>query len=248
MSYNISVDVIHKIKKVTTHVYDHLPKQFQQHSLIFKDGKTTRDAITRYHVIGIKTCRQTESTSNNTKDRKIVKSKKTLDKNKKKEEEEKAMKGKWEEDIIVVPKFILCILQNRMYDGIYYTFLMTHSLIGKKTDTNIGYSTNPIYDIYLHNNQLINDRTTNAAAPFWVLDMVLGPFTSFNKAFVCSKEWVSGTRGKVSKRKKAHFLNNDYDVNLYSSEIRPKKPFLEYLKDIAHHSYIDTYLSLTGKK
>ncbi len=159
-------------------------------------------------------------------------------------EKQRALLENTEESIAVIPKSILCAIKNKINTGIYYTFLMTHSLKGKKTSAHIGYSTNPMYDVYLHNNLIINDRTTNTAAPHWVLDIVLGPFSCRNKAIECSKEWVNNTRGKPSKRKKGYLLSKVDAVNLYTKQIPQKEVFSDYLKRTAPPIYSVAYEKL----
>lgn len=145
------------------------------------------------------------------------------------------------EGIIVVSKSILCILENRLFTGNYYTFLMTHPLRGEKTSANVGYSTNPAYDVYLHNHLLTNDRTTSPAAPHWILDMVLGPFISVEVAIECSKELVSNSRGMTSKRKRASLLSRIYNVPLYDVAKKPTIPLKEYLATTAPPIYTHHY-------
>mgnify|MGYP000509361440 CR=1 FL=1 len=149
-----------------------------------------------------------------------------------------------EAEVMTISGETLCTLENRLFRGIYYSFLMTHSLQGEKTSANIGFSTNPMLDVYLHNNLLTNDRTTKAAAPYWVLDMVLGPFPFKEKAVHCSEEWVSGTRGKDSKRKKAALLKIIHNVNLYDSGRPLGVPFRDFLITRAHPLLVKKYDSL----
>lgn len=149
------------------------------------------------------------------------------------------------ETVMTISGEILCTLENRLFRGVYYSFLMTHSLQGEKTSANIGYSTNPMLDVYRHNNLLTNDRTTKAAAPYWVLDMVLGPFPFKEKAIHCSNEWVSGTRGKDSKRKKATLLKIIHNVNLYDSGHSVGVSFRDFLiSQQAQPSLLKKYDSL----
>lgn len=149
------------------------------------------------------------------------------------------------ETVMTISGEVLCTLENRLFRGVYYSFLMTHSLQGEKTSANIGYSTNPMLDVYRHNNLLTNDRTTKAAAPYWVLDMVLGPFPFKEKAIHCSNEWVSGTRGKDSKRKKATLLKIIHNVNLYDSGHPVGVSFRDFLiTQQAHPSLLKKYDSL----
>lgn len=143
--------------------------------------------------------------------------------------------------IMIVPKRVLSTLQRKPFLGLHYAFLMTHPLFGKKTSANVGYSTNPMYDVHLHNTLAINDRTTSAAAPHWILDIVLGPFISVELAIECTKEWVTHTRGKKSKRKKAYFLSRIYDVPLYAAATKPTVTLRDYLAENAPPNYMECY-------
>jgi hypothetical protein len=90
-----------------------------------------------------------------------------------------------------------------------------------KTDSHVGYSTNPLLDLFCHNQRLFVDRNTCMAAPHWMLDIVLGPFASKEQAVECGRGWVSRTRGKEPKREKAPFLASIYDVDMYSFRVEP---------------------------
>lgn len=149
--------------------------------------------------------------------------------------------GVEQSSIMIVPKRVLSTLQRKPFLGVHYAFLMTHPLFGKKTSANVGYSTNPMYDVHLHNSLAINDRTTSAAAPHWILDIVLGPFISVELAIECTKEWVSHTRGKKSKRKKAYFLSRIYDVPLYAVATKPTVSLRDYLLENAPPNYTECY-------
>jgi len=157
-------------------------------------------------------------------------------------------KAEENEGIIVVSKSILCTLENRLFTGNHYSFLMTHPLYGKKTSANVGYSTNPAHDVYLHNHLLTNDRTTSAAAPHWILDMVLGPFISVERAVECSKDWVNNSRGMTSKRKRASLLSRIYNVPLYDVAKKPSVPLEEYLATNAPPVYTQHYKRMVSQK
>lgn len=118
------------------------------------------------------------------------------------------------------------------YDGEYYTFLMSHN-VSSKTDSYVGYTTNPVRDVYLHNERLIPDRNTAAAAGNWELDVVLGPFACKAVAIDCGRTWVHGTRGKLPKRKKAPFLSNAFNVPMYDCRTKLEEPFEDYLERMA---------------
>lgn len=147
------------------------------------------------------------------------------------------------ETTMILPVSLCNMLRGKLFGGgRYYAFLFTHSLRGKKTDTFIGCGTNPMHELWLRNNQLSNDRATNSAAPYWTVSRVLGPFNCFEKAVACTQDWVSGTRGKVSKCNKAEFLARIYDVDLYTSEKRDdESPFGDYLRRVAPACYVQTY-------
>lgn len=149
-----------------------------------------------------------------------------------------------------VRKAILCALENRLYTGIYYAFLMTHPLHGKKTSANIGYSTNPALDVYRHNHLLTNDRTTSAAAPHWTVDVVVGPFITCEKSKQCTEDWVIDSRGIESKRNRAVLMSRIYGVPLYSAHIKPQVPLKQYLAEKAPPIYTESYRKMKngGKK
>lgn len=154
-----------------------------------------------------------------------------------------------ESGITVIDKKNYCLLSNRFYDGDYYVLLMTHPLDGKKTDTNISYNTDPILEIFLHNNLLINDRSTSAAAPYWGADAILGPFASLGRSMECSEGIVQNTRGDVSKRNKCIKLQKQYDVNLYLSTITDKiTTYSEYVHNNTPPSYIKAYQDRYGMR
>jgi len=160
------------------------------------------------------------------------------------------IKNKIEEDgtiqnkkkgIILVSELIKSILLDDIFTGIYYVFLMSHSLKGMKKNTNITYGTNPILTLLLHNSNKNYDKETSAAAPFWELDIVMGPFLFLKKAIECCDEWVNGTRGKKSKRNRAiNILSSKYNVPIYSSQIKLPYSLHDYLNHIdAPKQYIE---------
>ena len=104
------------------------------------------------------------------------------------------------------------------YKGRYFIYLMSHSVVSK-TDSHVGYTTNPLVDLFCHNHRLFVDRNTCMAAPHWMLDIVLGPFASKEQAIECGRTWVSRTRGKEPKREKAPLLARIYNVDMYSFRV-----------------------------
>lgn len=150
--------------------------------------------------------------------------------------------------VLMLPKRTFCALSGQPNDGDYYVFLMSHPLKGLKTETNIGYSKDPIHSLYLHNHGLVYDKVTAVAAPFWRLDNVLGPFSGKALAMKCAEQWVAKTRGTPSKQRRAKELAQFYAVNLYSAERRLTQSFISYLYAInAPYAYIQMYQALTNK-
>lgn len=129
-------------------------------------------------------------------------------------EEEDEMK-----EMIEVSISELVCLYGGHEDGQWYTYLASlPDCIVNKTDSYIGYTTNPLADIHLHNAKLLPtpDRDTGSAAPHWMLDIVLGPFLCEELAKQCGKLWVIKTRGKKSKRNRASILAGFFNVPLYT--------------------------------
>jgi hypothetical protein len=151
--------------------------------------------------------------------------------------------------MLAISKHHYCVLHNQMFPGAYYAFLMSHDLKNKKKDTNIGFSKDPVYSLYLHNEQRIVNKNTSSAAPHWKLDTVLGPFSTARRAELCCDEWVTKTRGKDSKQTKGFVLHKLFSVNLYSCKIKLNEPFDQFLCNInAPKNYIDTTRKLYSIK
>lgn len=148
-------------------------------------------------------------------------------------------------------------MSNGAFLGVYYAFLMVHARKGKKKDTNVGVSQNPIFAVIAHNNQayvprgtdavkggatnrrhetrldnrifpVIYDKDTASAAPHWKLDMAIGPMTNAEAIETCHN-WVVKTRGTDSKRKRGIELAHEKHRNLYSSQIPINRPLEQHL-------------------
>jgi hypothetical protein len=130
-----------------------------------------------------------------------------------------------------------CNLLSQPYTGEYFTFLMSHS-VSSRTDSFVGYTTNPLRDVYLHNQKHVSDRNTCGAAPHWLLDIVLGPFISKELAIDCGLSWVTGTRGKTPKREKAPFLSSAYYVGMYTYMKRSGWPLADLLEWFAEPCFL----------
>ncbi len=147
-------------------------------------------------------------------------------------------------DIIEIPKFVLSVLNQIDYEGEYYAYLMTHPIKGKKKDTHIGCSKNPIHTAYLHNTKKIYDKDTRIAPGHWVLSIVLGPFTCEELCSECCKDWVTNTRGITSKVNKGVVLAKKYNVNIYNTQENTNICLKDYLEKYAPAIYIDEYNKL----
>jgi hypothetical protein len=145
-----------------------------------------------------------------------------------------------ESGVMVISGRLLAQLENRVFQGEYYAFLMTHALQGKKTNTHIGHSTNPIMEIHRRNTRQGSDSSTNACAPHWRAEVFLGPFHCVQKVIRCCVDWVEGTRGKKSKCTKARILARAYNVNIYAHDV-PAPPLGRYLARNAPRAYQEAY-------
>lgn len=152
------------------------------------------------------------------------------------------------ENTVVLSQLHYSVLTGKRLTGTFYAFLMS-TLNGKKKDTNIGVSKNPLFSVIAHNNQaklpindapptsmgdvysfpVIYDKDTASAAPFWRLNTVLGPFYTKHAAEECCHEWVRKTRGTVSKQLKAPRLARMFNCDIYSSQVSINMPIERYL-------------------
>jgi hypothetical protein len=119
-------------------------------------------------------------------------------------------------------------LEHRQHRGDHYVMLMTHPL-KKKIHSYVGHTTNPVQQVFLHNQRCTPDRSTSSAAPHWQLDAVLGPFHCRELARACGMELVTHTRGKDKRRQKAVQLSADYNSNLYTFQVPAARPLEEIL-------------------
>ncbi len=148
-----------------------------------------------------------------------------------------------ESGVMVISGRLLAQLENRVFHGDYYAFLMTHALQGKKTNTHIGHSTNPIMEIHRRNTRQGSDSSTNACAPHWRAEVFMGPFHCLQKVIRCCEDWVDGTRGKKSKCAKARILARIYNVQIYAHDV-PAPPLGRYLARNAPRAYQEAYKRL----
>lgn len=115
----------------------------------------------------------------------------------------------------------MCMIHGETFKGNWFIYLITlPSTVSSKTDSHVGWTTNPLVDVYLLNKgQTIYkhiDRNISMAVPHWKLDKVIGTLTCEEQAEDFAYMWVDGTRGKKSKREKAPFLSEASDAPLYT--------------------------------
>lgn len=166
-----------------------------------------------------------------------------------------------ENNTVVLSALQHSVLTGKRFKGTYFAFLMSHTLSGKKKDTNIGVSRNPIFSVIAHNNQarqhmmppgaspfqfpIIYDKDTASAAPYWRLNTVLGPFYTKRAAEQCGHEWVKDTRGTISKQNKARKLASSLHCSMYSAQVPIDVPIERYLyENNAPLSYIKACQSI----
>lgn len=116
--------------------------------------------------------------------------------------------------------FQLAQMYVTRYVGEFYAFMMSHDMVAK-TDNYVGWTVNPLLDVVMYNAREMGDRSISAAAGSWVLDIVLGPFPCKEEARRCGLAWVDGTRGKQPKRKKAPWLAEQFNTNMYDARLKP---------------------------
>jgi len=145
--------------------------------------------------------------------------------------------------VVEVDNLERCQLLGVAYSGRHFTYLMSHG-VASKTDSFVGCTTNPVRDVCHHNLKLTADRNTCSAAPHWQLDAVLGPFLCRELATDCGLSLVTGTRGKIPKRKKAPCLSAFYNVPIftYTKRLAPRL-FPALLRTFADPQFAALYQS-----
>jgi hypothetical protein len=149
---------------------------------------------------------------------------------------------------IVLSSLDKCDLSMESYKGRYFIYLMSlsHPVVSK-TDSHIGYSTNPLMDLYCHNHKLMGDRSTCIAAPYWMLDIVIGPFASKKQAVECGRVWVNQTRGKEPKRNKAPFLASISNADMFSFTRECTQSIEDLLIRYADDGVVEIYRALMAE-
>jgi hypothetical protein len=126
-----------------------------------------------------------------------------------------------------------CHLHSRTYTGKYFAFLLSHSVSSNRTDSSVGYATNPLREVCLR-----NQRHSCEGDATWLLDIVLGPFLCMEIARDCGFSWVTGTRGKTPKRHKAPYLSSVYNGDIYSFSCPSARPLTELLERFADPHFL----------
>lgn len=126
-----------------------------------------------------------------------------------------------EEGHIRLNRFQMSLLRGETFKGNWFIYLITlPSTVSSKTDSHVGWTTNPLIDIYLLNQGKTIykhvDRNISMAIPHWKLDRVIGPLTCEEQAQYFAYIWADGTRGMKSKREKSTFLAEATDAPLYT--------------------------------
>lgn len=126
-----------------------------------------------------------------------------------------------EEGYIRLNRSQMCLLRGETFRGNWFIYLITlPPTVTSKTDSHVGWTTNPLVDIYLLNQGKTIykhvDRNISMAIPHWKLDRVIGPLTCEEQAQYFANIWADGTRGMKSKRDKATFLSEATDSPLYT--------------------------------
>lgn len=133
------------------------------------------------------------------------------------------------------------MVRGETFKGNWFIYLIAlPSTVSSKTDSHVGWTTNPLVDIYLLNSgQTIYKhigRNISMAIPHWKLDKVIGTLTCEEQAEHLAHIWTDNTRGKKSKRDKAPFISESADAPLYT--------FTEHLGEETMESLLrDAYIS-----
>lgn len=130
---------------------------------------------------------------------------------------------KEEDGYIELNRVQMAMIKGETFKGNWFIYLITlPPSVSSKTDSHVGWTTNPLVDLYLLNKGCVIykhiDRNIAMAIPHWKLDRVIGTLTCEEQAIYFAHMWVYGTRGKGSKRDKAPFLSEASDSNLFSFE------------------------------
>lgn len=71
-----------------------------------------------------------------------------------------------------------------------------------KNEANLKVAREPFEDLRRHNNGEVNDKATKPARGAWQIEMIIGPFMTWDKAEAFRKLWMQKSRGPISRRKR----------------------------------------------
>ena len=145
---------------------------------------------------------------------------------------------------VQVPKSSVQVATSEHPDGDLFCFLLTHHLPGKKKDTHIGYSHNPLRSLFVYNNRLVYNKDTRIAAGNWQLSTVLGSFYLTETCESCCTQWVKGTRGIDSKKRKARQLMMQYNVDCFTTDVPLTTSTAEFIESNAPSHVVEAYRDL----
>lgn len=129
--------------------------------------------------------------------------------------------------------------------GEYFCYLAVHPNSDRKKNTFLGVSKDPLLDLYRHNHAdafdvprpggrgavrpsavARNTKTTHAAAPYWSMASVVGPFASKAHAQTATVAWSDHTRGDPSKNRKARVVASLFDIDYYGRDVPVDATFI----------------------
>lgn len=102
----------------------------------------------------------------------------------------------------------------------YFCYMMINLQPLQKTNTFIEVSCDPFKTVENHNNSAI--KSTQPAAPNWILDMIIGPFDQIQKASLFVKLWRDKSRGINSRRKRGIKLACDQKLTCWDRSFTKK--------------------------
>ncbi len=125
-----------------------------------------------------------------------------------------------------------CEVLGLDYSGDWFAYLLTQSGSGR-TNAAVGYCTNPLLEVCLHNARHASER--------WQLAMVSGPFVCKEHARDYGYSLVTGTRGDKSKKEKWPYLCSVYNKTQWCLDVAPQEPLLPLLRCYADPLYAELY-------
>lgn len=145
-------------------------------------------------------------------------------------------RGDTEQRTLVLNNMEQCQSKNEIYTGEYFTLLVTHSEPGR-TNSYVGYTGNPLYEVYRYNAKHSADKHQGG----WMVDMVIGPHSCKQAAMDCGLSWVTLTRGKEPKRDKGPWLSAAYNRPIYTFTKEPAQSLEHLLRDYGDPEFLQLH-------